>query len=216
MTSHILSTKALSSADIAATATRAHWLHIDIAKQCLKHYHGHNLLHEFAVSTALNGAGEQSGSEQTPRGWHVVRASIGDGMAKNTVFRGRRPIVLSAPNVVPTAASMTAPEATAVVPPLNTPAITGVEIWTPERHAAQPGRDWILTRILWLSGMELGRNRGGAVDSMRRYIYIHGTPDCEPMGVARSHGCIRMRNDDLLTLFAAIKPGTPVLIEAQA
>ena len=75
------------------------------------------------------------------------------------------------------------------------------EVWTPELAAANPGRDWILTRILWLSGTEPGFNRLGEVDSMRRYIYIHGTPDSSPMGVPRSHGCIRMRNADIIELF---------------
>jgi L,D-transpeptidase YbiS len=87
--------------------------------------------------------------------------------------------------------------------------LTG-EICTPELVRARPGRDWILTRILWLSGLERGRNRLGDVDTMRRYIYIHGTPDVEPMGVPFSHGCIRMRNVDILGLFAAVQPGTIV------
>lgn len=78
------------------------------------------------------------------------------------------------------------------------------EIWTPELHAQFPGRDWILTRILWLSGCEPGRNRLGEVDTFRRYIYIHGTPDSEPMGVPLSHGCIRMRTSDLVELFACV------------
>lgn len=75
-----------------------------------------------------------------------------------------------------------------------------------------PGRDWILTRILWLCGEEPGINRGGRVDSQRRYIYIHGTPDSEPMGEPRSHGCIRMRNQDVLELFDRVPVGTPVII----
>ena len=75
------------------------------------------------------------------------------------------------------------------------------EIWSPELAAAFPGRDWILTRILWLSGCEPQRNRFGGIDTMRRYIYIHGTPDSSPMGVPRSHGCIRMRNADIIELF---------------
>ena len=80
--------------------------------------------------------------------------------------------------------------------------------------ATFPDRDWILTRILWLCGEEPGVNRGGNVDSQRRYIYIHGTPDSEPMGVPRSHGCIRMRNMDVRALFDWVPAGTPVLIQA--
>lgn len=87
------------------------------------------------------------------------------------------------------------------------------EIYTPALARQYPGRDWILSRILWLSGCEPGRNRLGAVDTMQRYIYIHGTPDSEPMGVPLSHGCIRMRNTDLVELFERVAAGTPVLIE---
>lgn len=89
------------------------------------------------------------------------------------------------------------------------------EIYTPELAAANPGRDWILTRILWLTGVEKGRNRGGSVDSLRRFIYIHGTPDSEPMGQAASHGCIRMRNNELLQLYQRVPVGTLVDIREQ-
>lgn len=89
------------------------------------------------------------------------------------------------------------------------------EIYTPELAARHPGRDWILTRILWLSGLEPGVNRLGAVDTMRRYIYIHGTPDSEPMGVAASHGCVRMRNGDVMKLFEQVPVGTRVYISGE-
>ena len=88
------------------------------------------------------------------------------------------------------------------------------EVWTPELAAANPGRDWILTRILWLSGTEPGFNRLGEVDSMRRYIYIHGTPDSEPMGLPLSIGCVRMRNRDVAELFQLVPAGTAVDIRA--
>ncbi|MDW5378065.1 L,D-transpeptidase [Halomonas sp. HP20-15] len=84
------------------------------------------------------------------------------------------------------------------------------EVFGPELAAAHPQRDWILTRILWLCGLERGFNRGGAVDSQRRYIYLHGTPDTEPMGRPASHGCIRLRDEALLSLFERAGPGTPV------
>jgi lipoprotein-anchoring transpeptidase ErfK/SrfK len=90
------------------------------------------------------------------------------------------------------------------------------EVWSPELHAQFPGRDWILTRILWLSGCEPGRNRLGDVDTFRRYIYIHGTPDSEPMGVALSHGCVRLRNSDLLELFARVPVQCAVQIDEAA
>lgn len=86
------------------------------------------------------------------------------------------------------------------------------EICTPELMAQYPNRDWILTRILWLSGTELGKNRLGNVDTMQRYIYIHGTPDSTDMNVIGSHGCVRMRNDDLIALFDMVPVGTSVNI----
>ena len=86
------------------------------------------------------------------------------------------------------------------------------EVWTPELHAKYPGRDWMLTRILWLSGCEVGRNRLGGVDTMRRMIYIHGAPDNAEMGKPGSHGCIRMRNADVAELFDLVPPYTPVEI----
>lgn len=75
-----------------------------------------------------------------------------------------------------------------------------------------PERDWVLTRILWLTGLESGRNRGGCVDTLRRCIYIHGCPDTEAMGEPCSHGCIRMRNADLIELFGEVSTGTVVEI----
>ena len=155
-------------------------LHISLADQTLYGFAEGRLCLRLRVSSALNGAGERSGSGCTPRGLHQVRAKIGDGLPPGAVLRGRR--------------------------------WTG-EIWTPDLHAAFPGRDWILGRILWLSGCEPGRNRLGAVDSFRRYIYLHGTPDCEPMGVPLSHGCVRLRNADLLELFPRVPPHCPVRID---
>ncbi len=87
------------------------------------------------------------------------------------------------------------------------------EIYNADLAQQHPERDWILSRVLWLCGQEIGKNRLGNVDTMQRYIYIHGTPDTEPMGVAKSHGCVRMRNSDLMNLYDRVTPGTPVLIE---
>jgi L,D-transpeptidase YbiS len=137
------------------------------------------VLREYPVSTALAGVGEVSGSYQTPRGRHIIRAKIGAGQPENTVFVRRRP--------------------------------TG-EIWTPALGEEFPGRDWILTRILWLSGQEPGCNRLGCVDTMRRYIYIHGSPDSAEMGQPGSHGCIRMRNADIVELFDLVPCYTEVEI----
>ncbi len=154
-------------------------IEISIPGQTLTLLQDGQVLKHYPVSTALKGAGEVSGSEQTPRGAHIVRARIGAGAPAGAVFRGRRP--------------------------------TG-EVWSPALAVQHPGRDWILSRILWLSGTEPGHNRLGQRDSMRRYIYIHGTPDSEPMGVPLSHGCIRMRNADVMELFDLVPPYTPVHI----
>ena len=86
------------------------------------------------------------------------------------------------------------------------------ERYTPELAAQHPGRDWILGRILWLTGCEPGVNRGGAVDTLRRYIYLHGCPDGTPLGVPASHGCVRMANADVVDLFERVAVGTPVHI----
>lgn len=86
------------------------------------------------------------------------------------------------------------------------------EIYSEALAARFPGRDWILTRILWLSGSERGFNRLGEVDTMRRYVYIHGSPDDVPMGVPGSHGCVRMRNAEVIELFDLVPTYTPVTI----
>jgi len=86
------------------------------------------------------------------------------------------------------------------------------EIWTPELAAEEPERDWILSRILWLDGLETGKNLGGNVDSHDRYIYIHGTNEEDKIGAPVSHGCIRMRNADVVTLFDQVSVNTRINI----
>jgi L,D-transpeptidase YbiS len=86
------------------------------------------------------------------------------------------------------------------------------EIYSEQLAAENPGRDWILTRIMWMSGCEPGVNRLGDVDTMRRYIYIHGCPDKCEMGAPASIGCVRMRNADIIELFDLAPIGTPVEI----
>lgn len=152
-------------------------LEIHLATQTLTLWQQGQALLRYPVSTARNGAGEQKGSYQTPRGLHYVRAKIGADCPLGTVFVRRRP--------------------------------TG-EIYSPALAAQYPNRDWILTRILWLCGQEVGHNRLGNVDTFQRYIYIHGTPDTEPMGVPASHGCIRMHDLALLEVFARAPVGSHV------
>ena len=84
------------------------------------------------------------------------------------------------------------------------------EIWTPQLAREHPGRDWMLTRILWLSGRERGFNRGGNVDSLRRKIYIHGAGDDRSLDAPSSHGCVRMKNADVIALYDRVNVGTEV------
>lgn len=133
----------------------------------------------YAISTGLNGIGEQENSGKTPRGWHKIDVKIGQDCPENTVFIARQE--------------------------------TG-EIYSAELAAEFPHRDWILTRILWLAGLEPGFNAGEGCDTFNRYIYIHGTPDTEPMGIAKSHGCIRMYNTDLIELFDLVDENALIFI----
>lgn len=87
------------------------------------------------------------------------------------------------------------------------------EVYTPLLRNKHPQRDWILTRILWLGGLEPGKNRYGKVDTTWRYIYIHGCPDELMTGIPDSHGCIRMNNIDIVDLFNLINVGLKVYIE---
>lgn len=87
------------------------------------------------------------------------------------------------------------------------------EVCTPGLQAGNPQRDWMLSRLIWLAGREAGKNCGADVDTFARYIYIHGTPDSEPVGEPHSHGCIRMRNADVIALFDEVDTGTLVRID---
>lgn len=162
---------------------------INIATQTLKLYKDQessdSLIKEYGISTGKNGIGCQEGTGQTPLGKHIIAEKIGHKEPINSVFIGRVP--------------------------------TG-EIYSTILGEQAPERDWILSRILWLSGEEEGYNKGandlGVCDTYQRYIYIHGTPDSEPMGEAMSHGCIRMRNNEVIELFELVEVGCKVEIVA--
>lgn len=155
------------------------WIRISIGRQRLELLEGAEVVAEYPVSTSRYGAGEEEGSEKTPRGRHRVAEKIGGDAPSRAVFVGRRP--------------------------------TG-EICTTDLLAREPERDWILSRILWLEGLEEGRNRGGRVDSHGRYIYIHGTPEEDAIGRPASHGCVRMKNEDVVELFDRVEPGAFVVV----
>lgn len=157
---------------------------IDTSAQTLGIYEGDTLTHTFSISSAKNGTGQLENTGCTPLGKHIISDKIGGGTPKNAVFVGR--------------------------------VFTG-EIYDEHLGKKYPHRDWILSRILWLKGLEEGFNLGktsdGKVcDTHARYIYIHGTPDSEPMGVPMSHGCIRMTCDDVMALFEMVDVGTSVVI----
>jgi len=158
---------------------------INIAEQTLTVYQQQRNINKYSVSTAKNGMGSQQDSGCTPLGQHVIAEKIGGSAPINAVFVGRVP--------------------------------TG-ERYSTELGSLYPERDWILSRILWLSGLEEGINKGsnnqGGCDTYQRYIYIHGTPDTEPMGLPLSHGCVRMRNEDIVELFEQVEEGTLVTVVA--
>lgn len=156
---------------------------INITAQTLTLYRNEVASNYYHISTAKNGIGSQQDSGCTPLGHHVIAQKIGGDVPINTVFVGR--------------------------------VATG-EVYDEKLGRQQPQRDWILSRILWLKGLEEGVNKGsneqGGCDTYQRYIYIHGTPDSEPMGVPLSHGCVRMRNADIIELFSQVEEGTPVTL----
>ncbi len=158
---------------------------INIAKQTLTAYQQQTELAQYKVSTAKNGIGSQQDSGCTPLGNHIISKKIGKDEPMNAVFVGR---------------------------------VSTGEVYSAELGALHPERDWILSRILWLSGLEEGVNKGGnsqgGCDTYQRYIYIHGTPDTEPMGIPLSHGCVRMRNEDIIELFEKVEEGIAVTIVA--
>lgn len=157
---------------------------IDTATQTLTLYDGEVCVRRFEISTGKNGTGQLEGSGCTPLGKHTIAEKFGDDLPHNAVFVARQ--------------------------------FTG-ELYDDALAAAFASRDWILGRILWLSGCEQGINlgtdsEGRVVDTKARYIYIHGTPESEPMGVAASHGCVRMRLDELAWLYNQVAIGTAVVI----
>lgn len=158
-------------------------IQISISQQILTLFLSEQTHFIYSISTAKNGVGELENSGCTPRGKHRIAEKIGENMPINSVFVGR---------------------------------IATGEIYHSTLAEQFPKRDWILTRILWLDGCEIGKNKGyneqGCCDTKNRFIYIHGTPDTEPMGIPLSHGCIRMKNHDLIQLFDLVTINTPVII----
>ncbi|MBH98035.1 MAG: L,D-transpeptidase [Rhodospirillaceae bacterium] len=154
-------------------------INVSLSAQKLELFDDNHLLGSYLISTSKYGEGELANSFKTPRGRHIIRAKIGAGVEKGTVFEGRR--------------------------------ATG-EVFSEQLALNDPDRDWVLTRILWLSGTEVGRNRLGSVDTMRRFVYIHGTPYVNRLGNPGSLGCIRMSCADITELYELVSVGTTVEI----
>ncbi|VAW82112.1 Glutamate synthase [NADPH] large chain [hydrothermal vent metagenome] len=152
---------------------------VQIKTQKMYHFKSGKLIKRYTISSSKYGIGNQSGSNKTPLGVHIVKTRFGQGAKRGTIFKAR----------------------------VNTGSLA--EIITDNKSAKA---DYVTTRILWLSGLEKGKNKGKGIDSYKRYIYIHGTPEEGKLGRPASHGCIRMYNDDVIRLFADIPVGTLVNI----
>lgn len=152
---------------------------VSLEEQCMYVLSGDSVVRQYDISGATLGAGNQSGSNQTPLGLHRIKEKHGDdvplgGIMKSRLFTGEIARIYTDP--------------------------TDVE------------EDHVTTRVLWLEGMEAGKNKGGNVDSYHRYIYIHGTPEEGLIGRPASHGCIRMYNEEVIELYNASSVGRLVLI----
>ena len=167
------------------------YIEISISQQLLDLYRDNKLFKTYSIATAKNGIGQQEGSECTPLGKHRIAEKIGSNAPINAVFIARQ--------------------------------WQQQEIFSEKLSQQQPTRDWILTRILWLDGLEEGFNLGVmasnntkatevSCDTKSRYIYIHGCPDSHAMQIPSSHGCIKMRNTDIVSLFDLVDVDTKVQI----
>ncbi len=134
----------------------------------------------FVISGAEKGAGNRSGTNQTPLGVHVVCEKYGDDLPEGAVLSSRK--------------------------------FTG-EIATIYSGSESDGQDLITSRLLRLRGLEPGINQGEGIDSYERYIYIHGTSEEGRLGTPASHGCIRMYNSEIISLYPDIPLGTHVIIQ---
>ena len=171
---------------------------ISITEQLLNCYDGEKVVKTYFIASAKNGIGQMMGSECTPLGKHRICEKFGGQAVVNSVFVARQ--------------------------------FTG-EVYSEAMGVDNPHRDWILSRILWLEGLEPGFNQGDSTpknqqnepkvandapascDTRQRFIYIHGCPDSHQMQIPSSHGCIKMRNADIIELYEGVSVGTPVYIQ---
>tara|TARA_B100000941_G_scaffold56755_1_gene37047 strand:- start:91 stop:672 length:582 start_codon:yes stop_codon:yes gene_type:complete len=154
-------------------------LFVSIDNQKMYHFKKQKIISKYVISSSKYGVGNQSGSNKTPKGLHLIKKKIGDNTPINGKMIGRK--------------------------------FTG-EIAKIFSDKTISDTDDITTRILWLSGLEEGVNKGENIDSFKRYIYIHGTSEEGRLGIPSSHGCIRMKNKDVIDLYKKVEVGTLVLI----
>ena len=154
-------------------------LFVSIDNQKMYHFKKQKIISTYKISSSKYGVGNQSGSNKTPKGLHIIKNKIGDNTPINGKMIGRK--------------------------------FTG-EIAKIFSDKTISDTDDITTRILWLSGLEKGVNKGENIDSYKRYIYIHGTSEEGRLGIPSSHGCIRMKNKDVIDLYKKVEVGTLVLI----
>lgn len=170
---------------------------ISVSEQKMTLLESHQSIAEYSISTARNGIGQKVNSYQTPLGLHRIKEKIGQDFPVGAIFESRE---------------------------------WNKNIWTPasipssdediesSNNKTIPSDDLITSRILWLEGLEPGRNmgcdsEGVLVDSYQRYIYIHGTNHEDQIGKPSSKGCIRMLNSEMITLFDRVKEGDLVWIQ---
>ncbi len=193
-------------------------LWVDLAAQRLWVLESFVAIEVVRCSTAAAGPGEREGSGCTPRGWHAVGERIGGELPVGAVLRGRRwtgacwsPERGLVAQGEPTGqVTVGAGEADGRIP--DAAAVgTAAGLASPAASAGA-AEDLVLSRILWLDGREPGRNRGGDVDTRRRFIYVHGTNHPEALGTPASHGCVRLACADVVRLHGRVGAGHPVWI----
>jgi len=207
---------------------------VSVGRQEVRVVEGRRVVKVYRCSTARAGVGCVKDSGQTPDGWHRVGAKIGDGLPAGAVLKERQWTGDVWKNPKGEVRNSKEAERTEIIPP---PPFGGLPLVKGESIAndyfrmnndelrmggAHPtgslqgesytGGDLILSRILWLEGMEDGINRGGDVDTRQRYIYIHGTNRVDDLGQPASAGCVRMDPDEVIELFDAVEEGCLVLI----
>ena len=175
---------------------------VSVAAQKMTLFGGRQPKSEYSISTARKGTGCRANSFQTPLGLHRIREKLGKDVPQGAIFDSRE---LTGKIWTPAPAPDAPPESSAesAVGPVK-PSATACDL--------------ITSRILWLEGLEPGINagrdaEGALVDSHERYIYIHGTNHEDEIGKAASHGCIRMLNAEVITLFDQVQEADLVWVQ---